>query len=540
MNDSLKFGPQDSSPSDSAGRRAIRDSLDTSLLVEAAAGTGKTTELVRRLVAVLASGRARIDGVAAVTFTRKAAGELKLRLREALDRARRNASNPSEIRNLERAVAGLEEASIATIHSFCADVLRKRPVEAGVDPDFRETSEDEASRLFGRAFRQWMETRMAHPSPGLSRALQRSLARQGDDISSPLEQLRAAAWQLMEWRDYGNAWRREAFDREGVLDALVGRSRELAATSVRSTNRRDRLLRKLGPVRDLDAWVRRFERERRRDYHRLEGRMLHLLQRLKSRYFQPSQTGEYAPGLPRAVVVRAREDLLRELEEFKRCADADLAALLQGELLGVAPFYEALKEQTSRLDFMDLLIRTRDLIRDRPAVRRDFQEHFTHIFVDEFQDTDALQAEILLLLSADDPEETDWRRVRPVPGKLFLVGDPKQSIYRFRRADVVLYQEIKEILEAAGVSVVHLKRNFRSVRPLQLAVNAAFAPEMKADTVSGQPDYVPLESYRTAEGTSRRSSLFRCRSPTASGGTWPTRPSSRAFPRPSPPSPTGC
>ena len=231
----------------------------------------------------------------------------------------------------------------------------------------------------------------------------------------------------------------------------------------------------------------------------MEGRALHLLQRLRSPFFRPVRTGEYAPGLPRAAVVRAREDLLRELEEFKRCADADLAALLQGELLEMAPFYETLKKQTSRLDFMDLLIRTRDLIRDRPAVRRDFQEHFTHIFVDEFQDTDALQAEILLLLSADDPVETDWRRVRPVPGKLFLVGDPKQSIYRFRRADVVLYQEIREILEAAGVSVVHLKRNFRSVRPLQLAVNAAFAPEMQADTVSGQPAYVPLESHRTAE-----------------------------------------
>ena len=499
MNDSLKFGPQVSSPSDSAGRRTIRNSLDVSLLVEAAAGTGKTSELVRRLVAILAGGRARVDGIAAVTFTRKAAGELKLRLREALDRARRNASDSIEIRNLERAVAGLEEASISTIHSFCADLLRKRPVEAGVDPDFRELSEDEASRLFRRAFRQWMETRLPHPAPGLARALQRSLIRQGADFGSPLDLLRSAAWKLMEWRDYGSSWRREAFDRETLLDALVSRIGELAATSDRAANRRDRLRQELGPVRDLDAWIRRFEREQPRDYDRLEGQVLRLLRRLRSPFFRPSRTGEYAPGLPRVVVVRAREDLLRELEDFIRRADADLAALLREELLEVAPFYEELKEQVSRLDFMDLLIKTRDLIRDRPSVRRDFQEHFSHIFVDEFQDTDALQAEILLLLSADDPAETDWRRVRPVPGKLFLVGDPKQSIYRFRRADVVLYQEIKEILEPTGVRVVHLKRNFRSVRPLQLAVNAAFAPEMKADSVSGQPDYVPLESHRTAE-----------------------------------------
>ena len=502
MNDSLKFGPQDPSPSDSAGRRAIRNSLDASLLVEAAAGTGKTSELVRRLVSVLASGRARVDGIAAVTFTRKAAGELKLRLREALDRARRHASDPVEIRNLERAVAGLEEASIATIHSFCADLLRKRPVEAGVDPDFRELSEDEASRLFRRAFRQWMETRMVHPAPGLDRALQRSLIRQEADVGSPLDGLRSAAWQLLEWRDYGSSWRREDFDREAAMDALVSRAQELAATSVRAPNRKDKLRQALAPAREMDDWVRRFERERPRDYDRLEGRLLQLLrllQRLRSPFFRPGRTVEYARGLPRAAVVRAGEDLLRELEDFKRRADADLAALLREELLEVAPFHEALKEQLSRLDFMDLLIKMRDLIRDRPSVRQDFQEQFSHIFVDEFQDTDALQAEILLLLSADDPEETDWRRVRPVPGKLFLVGDPKQSIYRFRRADVVLYQEIKENLEAAGVSVVHLKRNFRSVRPLQMAVNAAFASEMTADPVSGQPDYVPLESYRTAE-----------------------------------------
>ena len=105
-----------------------------------------------------------------------------------------------------------------------------------------------------------------------------------------------------------------------------------------------------------------------------------------------------------------------------------------------------LKAKAGRLDFLDLLIKARDLIRDDAGVRSELQQRFTHFFVDEFQDTDPLQAEILLLLAADDPGETDWRAVRPVPGKLFLVGDPKQSIYRFRRADVALYEEVKERL----------------------------------------------------------------------------------------------
>ena len=83
-------------------------------------------------------------------------------------------------------------------------------------------------------------------------------------------------------------------------------------------------------------------------------------------------------------------------------------------------------------------------------------ERFTHFFIDEFQDTDPVQAEILLLLSADDPKQSDWRVAVPEPGKLFIVGDPKQSIYKFRRADVLLYQEIRERLVARGVrAVVH-------------------------------------------------------------------------------------
>src|SRR5947209_56205 len=133
------------SVSDEAARQRIRTSLDESLIVEASAGTGKTTELVKRIVAVLAAG-ASIDRIAAVTFTHKAAGELKLRLRQELDHARQVPPPPTGRagpRNpaLEDALARLEEASIGTIHSFCAQLLRERPVEARVDPAFEELSE---------------------------------------------------------------------------------------------------------------------------------------------------------------------------------------------------------------------------------------------------------------------------------------------------------------------------------------------------------------------------------------------------------------
>src|SRR5205085_7715571 len=104
--------------------------------------------------------------------------------------------------------------------------------------------------------------------------------------------------------------------------------------------------------------------------------------------------------------------------------------------------YEGLKQREGALDFLDLLVRARDLVKDDDAVRRDFQTRFKRIFVDEFQDTDPLQAELLLLLSAGDAAETRWEHVTPEPGKLFVVGDPKQSIYRFRRADVDVYRRV--------------------------------------------------------------------------------------------------
>ena len=150
--------------------------------------------------------------------------------------------------------------------------------------------------------------------------------------------------------------------------------------------------------------------------------------------------------------------------------------LLRDDLWPLVEEYERAKARAGCLDFLDLLLRARDLIRDDGDVRRELQERCTHLFVDEFQDTDPLQAELLLLLAADDPAERDWRRVRPAPGKLFLVGDPKQSIYRFRRADVALYEQVKRRLVAAGAAVVHLTVSFRSVPAIQEAVNAAFAP----------------------------------------------------------------
>ena len=179
-------------------------------------------------------------------------------------------------------------------------------------------------------------------------------------------------------------------------------------------------------------------------------------------------------------------------------ADADLAALLQQDFRGALDRYDEMKTRTGALDFLDLLLGARNLVRDNVVVRRGFQSRFKRVFVDEFQDTDPLQAEILLLLTADDETESDWRRVKPKPGSLFLVGDPKQSIYRFRRADVGVYREVSDRLEKIGARRVHLRTSFRSVPGIQACVNDAFSRVMTGDEFTLQAPYVELAGHRPA------------------------------------------
>jgi len=472
---------------DRAARERIRKSLDETLIVEAAAGTGKTSELVRRIAAILQSGRTAVDRIVAVTFTRKAAGELRLRLRLELDRSRAVATSAGEIQNLEDALKRLEEARIGTIHSFCAEILRQRPVEARIPPGFEELDEMQASALYSRAFDSWIEVALGESSPGLRRALSRISSVRSSEDGSPLDRLRADGRNLIDWRDFPAPWRREPYAREAEIDALVEKVSRFAEMVATCKSTRNELRRTLQCVVNFPA------RLRRPDYDYMEGLLLGLAQDLRDvrKGYSKSFSAEHS----RDAIVAAKDELRTALEIFERDSGADLAGLLQSEMQGLVRTYEELKARSGKLDFSDLLIRTRDLVRDDARVREFLRTQFTHIFVDEFQDTDPVQAEILMLLSADDPAVCDWRSVRPIPGKLFLVGDPKQSIYRFRRADIIFYQDICQVLRSRGADLIYLSQSFRSVRPIQVAVNAAFEPEMRGDVTAGQPSYVPLEEF---------------------------------------------
>lgn len=480
-------------------RQLIKTALDRSMIVEAAAGTGKTTELVNRIVNVIAQGRARIQEIVAVTFTDKAAGELKLRLRAKLEEERLRSRSTAGRDNLEQAVAGLEEAHISTIHGFCADLLRERPVEAGVDPRFESLDDAAAERLYSEAFDLWLQETLDDPPEGVRRALRRP-ARE-----DPVSRLQSAGWELAEWRDYTAGWRREPFAREAEIDALVEKLHKFAGLTKSPAKEGDRFYQDTRKARRLDEDIRLIEKVRARDYDGLEAEFVNLVSSYDDelkRFRKPgSGWGEdYKKGVRRARVLEAHQQLMAAVEEFAESADADLAALLHSELKAPIERYETLKFRAGRLDFLDLLVHARNLIRGCRAVRAEFQRRFRCIFIDEFQDTDPLQVEILLLLAAGDDSVTNWSEVTPDPGKLFVVGDPKQGIYRFRRADLGIYQQVKDLLAARGALCLNLTTSFRSVPSLQNAVNAAFAPVMTGDAATLQAAYVRLSPYRKENG----------------------------------------
>ncbi len=479
---------------DQVARDRIASDLDTTLVVEAAAGTGKTTALVDRIVAAVMRGRAELARVVAVTFTEAAAGELKLRLREQIEHERAAAGTSPAARRLERALAELEEARIGTIHAFCADLLREYPVAAGVDPRFEVVPEDASGVLLDRAFGRWFEQQLAAPTEGVRRVLRR---RPGYG-AGPRATLRRAAADLVDRRDFPAPWRHEAFARGPAIAALLDDLTALGA-AVPTLDPDDWFTRSLVEIARFVEEVVRRDEVHGRDEDWLEAALIRFRGENHWRWVGWNRTEA------KAALMARRDAIAVSLDAFADAAGRDLAPRLRDELWGVVDRYEDLKGRAGCLDFLDLLLRARNLVRDDAAVRAALQERFTHLFVDEFQDTDPLQAELLLLLAADDPGEGDWRRVRPVTGKLFLVADPKQSIYRFRRADVALYEGVKRQLVAAGAHVLDLQVSFRAVPELQEAVNVAFAPCMDGRSPS-QARYVPLSPSRSqvAEPTGAR------------------------------------
>ncbi|TMI88475.1 MAG: hypothetical protein E6H00_12435 [Bacillati bacterium ANGP1] len=458
---------------DEAARARIRTELDRNFVVEAGAGTGKTQLLVDRVESLVASGRARLAAVVAITFTEKAAAELRVKIRERIESRLHDVGAARE--RFRTALEDLEIAPISTIHAFAADLLRERPVEAGVDPAFTVADELSASLFRTEAWDRWLEGQKDAGGGALRELIECGVS---------LGHLRSVGDALLRYRDVvvepwdgGPAprdpldWLKAAAPQMRACIAGIGTDclvpSDAAADALRDLERTLDLFARLG-----DAEVRR-------------GILSGL--KLKVRGSQ----GNWTSG----VLTRIRDRLAAlgdDLEALRAAHAHRLTAGAVNWLRGYAGVYQALKAREGVLDFDDLLLKARDLLRDNREVRAYFQRRFDAILVDEFQDTDPLQAEVVFFLAEDGARAPAWDQVLLRPGKLFIVGDPKQSIYAFRRADIETYERAKEVLLRSG-GVEDITANFRSAAPVLTAVNEIFQGRMRRPPDGRyQPDYVAL------------------------------------------------
>jgi len=459
--------------------------LDRTYLVEAGAGTGKTSVLVDRLLAILRAGT-DIARVVAITFTEKAAGELRVRLRTELERAVQEADG-ADHEALERALHDIDRAQVNTIHGFCSGLLKERPVEAGVDPGFAVADELRRRILLDAAWDRWLRDELKrHLPPAVAAARALGFA---------IPKIRELAETLVLERDLLHLAPKPepAADTAGFIEDLRAAARDFADAS--ATHCQDPADRASVAIETFAADVEAI------DALPEEIRAAYAVTRIKPA--PGTRTGSkknwddgVLDGLrERAAVLGDRQ------KELRAVASHNAAIEVLHWVEGFVARYEEEKSRQGVLDFQDLLTRSRDLLRDDEGVREHFKRAYDRVLVDEFQDTDPLQCEIVFFLAEEKGRhEPDWTKVRVESGKLFIVGDPKQSIYRFRRADIEMYEQAKAIVRAQG-DVLQLVENFRTRPGIVSEINAAFSPIMKAPEGGRryQPDYEPLTAYREPE-----------------------------------------
>jgi ATP-dependent exoDNAse (exonuclease V) beta subunit len=442
---------------DRDARARIETDLDVNMCVEAGAGTGKTTMLVRRIVALLRSGAATVDDLAVITFTEKAAAELSARVRFAIEGSAADSDDAEERTRLEQALRDLYRARIQTIHAFAGDLLRERPVEAGIDPQFVVMEELEASLDFDLAYQRWLDDLLASSREEVEIAIRRGF---------DLWHMRQVA-QLLERRRHvlplaGMKVDEPDLDSYRAWAAAAGA--ELDECEPYCTDLGDGAYRQLAGIRQHLALV---EKADDAELERL------VLFETPSPNIGVGSKGKWNPpescDRVKKVFGELRDERAPELAEGLRTAA--LVRILGHVERFVTDYAEERREQ-GRATFEDLLIRARDLLRDDQLVRDHFHKRSRRVLVDEFQDTDPIQAELIAWITAPTGASGDWRTVEPEPGALFVVGDPKQSIYRFRGADIAAYDAVKNgPLEGR---LERLEQNFRSNSSVLDWINGVF------------------------------------------------------------------
>jgi ATP-dependent helicase/nuclease subunit A len=466
-------------PGDQHQRDRLVAELDRTLFVEAGAGSGKTTQLVRRIVELLLSGTvADIAQLAAITFTEAAAAELRDRVRERLEReADAHAPGTTTRARIDAALDHLDDAAISTLHGFAQRLLAGHPIEAGLPPGF-EVEDEIASAV--REREHWS----AFLDDLFADAEFEPVLRRAFTLGLTMRQLGVVAYEFAEnwdrlehhrFPEHGLA----PIDVGPVIDALdeviafaaaaTDGAKSFANALAAATPLRDRLLAEPDPDHQLLVLLHEPPK-----YPTLSNVTKPELVRLKELVAD-------AKAAQRTLLENLRLDALEPI--LGRISDYTLASADE-------------RRRDGRIRFHDLLVLARRMLTDHATVRRELGARFQVLLIDEFQDTDPLQIEIALLLALRDPEVVPdrWHDAAVDEGRLFFVGDPKQSIYRFRRADISVFERVRDRFSHNGV--VELTVNFRTVPSVLDWVNAIFHELIGPEAQDGQPRYLALDASR--------------------------------------------
>lgn len=466
---------------DQQARTAIVSCLNETLMVEAGAGTGKTKSLVDRMVALLTGDKCPVSSIAAVTFTRKAAGELEKRFQIALEEKLRSAADPLEKELAAAALADLDSAFIGTIHSFCSRILRERPVEAGVSPAFTEIEGIDEKLLCRAAWDDYLLRLHLDDKEGHLADLAK--------VDLDPEQLQEVYERLSGYPDLDFPAPKAACPDLQPLRTQLKSFMALAGSHMPQTKppKRDTLQ---NLVLSTERWLKMHEHDQ--PGSNSDCALLwfaSVLDKSASRVLKCWDSKDDCLMVEAAFIELRENYVIPALESWRAHRYHYVIKFLQP----AAAHYKEFRRRLGSLNFQDLLMLTAEMLRSKAEVRHYFQERFTHLLIDEFQDTDPIQAEIMLYLTGTNLGEKDWLKLKPRPGSLFVVGDPKQSIYRFRRADIDTYNQVKKIIEHSGGRTLNLTTNFRSQPPLIEWFNDAYSDLFPKVKSQHQADFVKLD-----------------------------------------------
>lgn len=434
----------------------IIEDIKRNVTVSAGAGSGKTRVLVERFVYILQQAREKqlalaADNILAITFTRKAAAEMKVRVRKRM--AEILAQEPQNYFWQEQ-MKSLERAQITTIHGLCSRILRENPVEAQLDPAFVVADDFAASDYIAQCVQSFIRGSLEQQE------LRLLLSVYG--VNSFVNQLNALLPDLatiVAEEDLTAPYRESAASTASLLDKLLLVVQELVDRREQLTKPKSKGREHLDNLTEHLAEVSAGLRAEKTDFAAYD------------KWLSPLS---HQKGEVKALYDEAKK-LRQQLEEaaYDRLA-LPLVAAWQKVLGELYSYIQKKKQDNDLLTYDDLELRALQLLTENAQVRKKYHERFRYIMVDEFQDTNERQRQLIYLLCGDSAEQLSGR-------KLFIVGDPKQSIYRFRGADVSVFAQVSAEIAQGGGGCYSMSHNFRSVDKILTTCNRTFQPLLGED-----------------------------------------------------------